>query len=75
MNFNRIAVLKGGWSPEREVSLNSGAASAKALRTQGYDVVEMDAGRDLAQRLAEIKPDAVLNAQANRRGWLRAGPP
>ncbi len=62
MNFNRIAVLKGGWSPEREVSLNSGAACAKALRTQGYDVVEIDAGRDLAQRLAEIKPDAVFNA-------------
>ena len=62
MKFSRIAVLKGGWSPEREVSLNSGAACANALRSKGFDVVEVDASRDLAQRLAEIKPDAVFNA-------------
>ena len=60
--YNRIAVLKGGWSPEREVSLNSGAAAAKALREAGYDVIEIDAQRDLAAQLAEIKPDAVFNA-------------
>ena len=60
--YNRIAVLKGGWSPEREVSLNSGAAAAKALREAGYDVFEIDAQRDLGQRLAEAKPDAVFNA-------------
>jgi D-alanine-D-alanine ligase len=52
----------GGWSPEREVSLNSGAACAKALRSKGYDVVEIDVGRDLAAKLAEVKPDAVFNA-------------
>ena len=60
--YNRIAVLKGGWSPERDVSLNSGKQAGKALREAGYDVVEIDAARDLAARLAEIKPDAVFNA-------------
>ena len=60
--YTRIAVLKGGWSPEREVSLNSGAAAAKALRTAGYDVVEIDAGRDLADQLKAAAPDAVFNA-------------
>lgn len=60
--YNRIAVLKGGWSPEREVSLNSGAACAKALRAKGYDAVEIDAGRDLAEQLKDARPDAVFNA-------------
>lgn len=60
--YNRIAVLKGGWSPEREVSLNSGAQAAKALREAGYEVFEIDAGRDLPARLAEMQPDAVFNA-------------
>jgi len=58
----RIVVLKGGWSPEREVSLNSGAAAPAALREAGYEAVEIDAGRDVAQRLAEIEPDVVFNA-------------
>lgn len=62
MKYKRIAVLKGGLSAEREVSLNSGAACAKALRAKGYDVVEIDVGRDLAARLAAIKPDAAFNA-------------
>lgn len=62
MKYKRIAVLKGGWSPEREVSLNSGAACAKALREAGYDVVEIDAGRDLAAQLKQVAPDAVFNA-------------
>lgn len=60
--YQRITVLKGGWSPEREVSLVSGAAAAKALTESGYDVVEIDAGRDVAARLMEEKPDAVFNA-------------
>ncbi|MEQ8748149.1 MAG: D-alanine--D-alanine ligase, partial [Amphiplicatus sp.] len=59
--YKRIAVLKGGWSPEREVSLNSGKQCAKALREAGYDVVEIDAGRNLAEQLKEAKPDAVFN--------------
>jgi D-alanine-D-alanine ligase len=62
VKYNRIAVLKGGWSPEREVSLNSGAACAKALRSKGYDAIEIDAGRDLADQLKEARPDAVFNA-------------
>ena len=62
MKYKRIAVLKGGLSAEREVSLNSGAACAKALRAKGYEVVEIDVGRDLAAQLAAIKPDAAFNA-------------
>ncbi|NWG71776.1 MAG: D-alanine--D-alanine ligase [Parvularculaceae bacterium] len=62
MKYKRVAVLKGGWSAEREVSLNSGAACAKALRAKGYEVAEIDAERDIAKRLAELKPDAVFNA-------------
>jgi len=57
-----IAVLKGGWSAEREVSLNSGAACAAALRELGYKVTEIDMQPDVAQRLAELKPDVVFNA-------------
>lgn len=60
--YQRIAVLKGGWSPEREVSLVSGAEAAKALREAGYEAFEIDVGRDLGLRLAEAKPDAVFNA-------------
>ena len=63
MKFRRIAVLKGGWSPEREVSLNSGAQAAKALKTAGYEVVEIDAGRDLADQLTAARPDAVEHVE------------
>ncbi|WP_295690481.1 D-alanine--D-alanine ligase [uncultured Maricaulis sp.] len=58
----RIAVLSGGLSPERDVSLVSGAACAKGLRDAGYDVVEIDAGRNLSQQLADADPDIVFNA-------------
>ncbi len=58
----KIVVLKGGWSPEREVSLVSGAEAAKALREAGHDVFEIDADRNLAARLAEANPDVVFNA-------------
>ena len=60
--YRRIALLQGGLSAEREVSLSSGAACAKSLREAGYEVVEIDAGRDLAERLTQVKPDAVFNA-------------
>ena len=60
--YRRIALLQGGLSAEREVSLSSGAACAKGLRAAGYEVVEIDAGRDLAERLTQAKPDAVFNA-------------
>lgn len=58
----RIAVLLGGLSPEREVSLVSGKAVADGLRTRGYDVVEIDAGRNLFDQLTEAGPDVVFNA-------------
>lgn len=61
--MKKIAVLLGGLSAEREVSLKSGAAVAKALRELGkYDVIEIDVGFDLPQKLAQIKPDAALIA-------------
>ncbi len=78
---SRVAVLKGGVSAEREVSLVSGRAAAGALRGAGYDVVEIDAGRDIAQALEAARPEAVFNALHGRWGedgcvqglleWLR----
>lgn len=56
-----VAVLMGGWSAEREVSLRSGAACAQALKDAGYEVTVVDVGRDIAQVLAELRPDAALN--------------
>ncbi|MGJ8625537.1 MAG: D-alanine--D-alanine ligase [Sulfitobacter sp.] len=59
----------GGPSAEREVSLNSGRACAAALREHGrYTVIEVDAGRDLAAVLANLKPNAVLNCLHGRWG-------
>ncbi len=79
--MSRVAVLKGGFSAEREVSLVTGSACAAALREAGYEVVEVDAGRDLAAQLLDIKPDVVFNALHGRWGedgcvqgileWLR----
>ena len=63
-----VAVLMGGLSAEREVSLSSGAQCAQALRDAGYDVVTLDAGRDLAARLADLKPAVVFNALHGRWG-------
>jgi D-alanine-D-alanine ligase len=58
-----VVVLMGGWSKEREVSLTSGAGIAAALRERGWsNVTELDMGRDVAARLAELKPDVVFNA-------------
>ena len=57
-----IAVLLGGFSSEREVSLVSGEACAKALESVGAMVTRVDAGRDLAKALTELKPDVVFNA-------------
>jgi D-alanine-D-alanine ligase len=65
---SKVAVLMGGLSAEREVSLSSGRECAKALREAGYEVIEVDAGRDLAARLVEIKPDVVFNALHGRFG-------
>ncbi|WP_227751740.1 D-alanine--D-alanine ligase [Tabrizicola oligotrophica] len=78
---SKVAVLMGGPSAEREVSLSSGRECANALREAGYEVVEVDCGPDLAARLAEIKPDVAFNALHGRWGedgcvqglleWLR----
>ena len=57
-----IAVLMGGWSPEREVSLVSGDKCAIALRELGYRVSEIDVTRQLDAQLAEVKPDICFNA-------------
>ena len=57
-----IAVLYGGWSAEREVSLLSGAGVADALEQLGHRVTRIDMGRDVAARLAEAAPDLVFNA-------------
>ena len=64
----KVAVLMGGPSAEREVSLTSGRECAAALREAGYDVVEVDAGIDLVARLNEIKPDVCFNALHGRWG-------
>ncbi|WP_205965351.1 D-alanine--D-alanine ligase [Pseudooceanicola onchidii] len=58
----KVAVLMGGPSAEREVSLSTGRECAAALRGEGYDVVEVDAGPDLPARLSQIAPDVVFNA-------------
>ena len=57
-----VALLQGGLSNERSVSLASGKACAVALRNAGYRVTELDVGFDVAERLREIGPDVVFNA-------------
>lgn len=66
-----VAVLMGGWSAEREVSLVSGAAAARALEEEGYQVTVIDVQRDLAGLMAALsdpRPDAVFNALHGRGG-------
>ncbi|MBC7985527.1 MAG: D-alanine--D-alanine ligase [Sphingomonadaceae bacterium] len=57
-----VAVLMGGWSAEREVSLSSGAGVAEALEALGHRVTRIDMGRDVANVLAGVRPDVVFNA-------------
>lgn len=66
--FNHVTVLMGGLSAEREVSLNSGNACAKALEEAGYQVTRLDAGPDLAKQLAEMRPEVCFNALHGRWG-------
>ena len=66
--FNHVAVLMGGWSAEREVSLSTGKDCAAALASCGYKVSAVDVGRDLAARLEELKPDVCFNALHGRWG-------
>lgn len=63
-----VAVLMGGWSVEREVSLSSGAACARALEGVGYRVTRVEVDRDVAQVLGELKPDVAFNALHGRYG-------
>lgn len=63
-----IAVLMGGWSAEREVSLNSGAACADALEAVGYRVTRIDVDRGIAATLAELRPDVCFNALHGKGG-------
>jgi len=60
--MKRVAVIMGGWSSERPVSLSSGKGMADAARQAGYDVVEIDVDRTLAEQLKTAAPDVVLNA-------------
>src|SRR5918998_3242311 len=57
-----VAVLYGGWSAEREVSLASGRACCKALEGQGYKVTPIDVQPDIATVLQAVAPDVVFNA-------------
>jgi len=57
-----VAVLMGGWNNERPVSLMTGKGCAQALRNAGYQVTEVDVGRDIAEVLAALKPDVAFNA-------------
>jgi D-alanine-D-alanine ligase len=63
-----VAVLMGGWSAEREVSLRSGKACADALSRRDYRVTPIDVGRDIAATLTAIKPDVALNVLHGRPG-------
>src|SRR5919198_6702382 len=63
-----VAVLMGGWSAEREVSLRSGKACAEALESQGYRLSRIDVGRDIATVLQTLKPDVALNMLHGRPG-------
>ena len=62
MDKLHIAVLMGGWSAEREVSLTSGNGVADALESRGHQVSRIDMDRNVAQVIAGIRPDVVFNA-------------
>ena len=62
MSQKHVAVLMGGWSSERPVSLSTGEECAKALEGEGYRVSRVDVDRNVAQTLADLKPDVAFNA-------------
>ena len=66
--MKHVAVLMGGWSAEREVSMWSGEACAGALERVGYRVTRIDVGRDIATVLTGLKPDVALNLLHGRPG-------
>ncbi|MEO1103906.1 MAG: D-alanine--D-alanine ligase, partial [Pseudomonadota bacterium] len=60
--MTHVAVLMGGQSAERPVSLKTGTACADALETKGYTVSRVDVGADLVENLEKVAPDAAFNA-------------
>ena len=66
--MKHVAVLMGGWSAEREVSLRSGKACADALERTGYRVSRVDVNRQIAATLSTLKPEAALNVLHGRPG-------
>ncbi len=66
--MKHVAVLMGGWSAEREISLRSGKACADALERSGYRVSRVDVDREIAVTLRKLKPDAALNVLHGRPG-------
>src|SRR5438874_7021317 len=66
--MTRVAVLKGGRSLERQVSLRSGARVQDALERLGHEVVAIDAGTDLVNRLRDADPDVAFVAMHGRDG-------
>jgi D-alanine-D-alanine ligase len=68
MNKEKVTVLMGGVSAERDVSLDSGKACAKALSEIGFDVTSLDAKDDFIEKLIKSKPDKVFNALHGRFG-------
>ncbi|MEZ5923515.1 MAG: D-alanine--D-alanine ligase [Hyphomicrobiaceae bacterium] len=66
--YQHVGVLMGGLSAEREVSLRSGQACADALESEGYRVTRIDVGRDIANELQRVRPDACFNALHGRWG-------
>jgi D-alanine-D-alanine ligase len=66
--MKHVAVLMGGWSAERAVSLNSGRGCADALEAKGYRVTRIDVDRSIADTLAKLRPDVAFNALHGRVG-------
>jgi D-alanine-D-alanine ligase len=66
--MKHVAVLMGGWSAEREISLRSGKACADAVERSGYHVSRVDVDRDVAATLRGLKPDIALNVLHGRPG-------
>jgi D-alanine-D-alanine ligase len=68
MALKHVAVLMGGWSAEREISLRSGKACGDALEAQGYRITRVDVERNVAEVLARLKPDVAFNVLHGRPG-------
>jgi D-alanine-D-alanine ligase len=68
MATTHVAMLMGGWSAEREISLLSGKACGDALEAVGYRVTRVDVERNIAEVLARLKPDVAFNSLHGRPG-------